>query len=716
MDFKDEILRELLSKPGMEALPIILDNWMTRKKNIEANCNCFNLLKQITSECNASLSPEHNELVNICGGLYQRGLFNLTWTMILDNFVEASTATSGGQKGGVKLQDMISYLFFAYTLLGVSEGIDYLPPAPSPYMSASNTEIQIPSSPDATPKPVRTIRNVQDLDLVRAETAEETVNKQLKNMPWLVDKEILIAKDVNVTQADAYEGLIEQLNEDIANAGSKAVTYCTSFAKKAEKKGYFTSTTDYDQLKKRTQELMIGPAPTATETLASYAFGMFSATPSPENLYSLTSGIAPPAGEEMAIRQALEEQEISKKISKTPFHEEIARSNKFMGQCVDISIPLFKITREGADNSINIYLQTKVGNAGTIELYKSLMDLEHDIKSKVVAGTKDDNSRLYETAQQLVEVITTGTVFVPIYSAPKSKNALTSSIVFATEASEAYKSAVFYLSFKDPRTEFESRDEIEIRKQTEARAAESRAQYFAEVSAPAKEVLTKLGHGAAKVAESLENVTEYAADKAEAGLARGIGIAGDAIFNVSDATLDVTGNVLHKGSSQAAGFINNLLMPVGAAIGLMGIAMILIVWFKKSMFTLKSNDPNTQQLINQVNALQAQIAAQGPAAAQPLALPAPPVSQLEAANKAAADAEAREHAAEAYLASNPNDPSAQTALHTAHQETVDAYKIAVQLSMKRPGGGTLKRKKRTRKQKRRNKNTKVKRRTSVRYQ
>ena len=729
MDVKNEILRELMLKPGMEVLPLILDNWMTRQKNIEANCNCFNLLKKITSECKPSLSSEHNELVNICGGLYQRGLFNLTWTMILDKFVQDSTSDSfGGQKGGVKLQNMISYLFFAYTLLGVSEGIDSLPPAPSPYMSASNIEVQLaPSNSNIVRKP---IRSVQDLELQRAEIAENELNEELKTASWVVDKEILIAANVIVTQADVYETMLGELNMDIAKAGAEAIKYCNTFSKKAERSGYFTSSTDYNRLKKRTEELITGPAPTATETFASYAFGLFSATPPPENLYSLTSGIAPPSGEEMAIRQALEEEEISKKINKSPFSEQNARSNKFMKQCMDIGIPQFTITTKKSqtgEDSLDIYLHTKVGNKGTVELYKSLMNFERDMQLNI-KEQDDEHSRLYGIAKQLKEVIETGTVFIPIYSAPKSKKALSASIAFTTEATESYKSAVSYLSYEDPAREFASRDLLKLRQEIEARAAENRAQYFAEVSAPVKEVLTNLGHGAVQIAKVGENVAEYAANAAEKSAATVIKVVGDAAYNASDAILDVTENSIDRGTNQVADGINNLLKPVAAGIGLMGIAMILTVWFKKSMLTLKSSDPNTQQLINQVNALQAQLAAAPsqplalPAAqgqlAQPLALPPAP-GQLplnrqwkQMLGETSADLLARrkllrEEASAAMKSQNTDNPVGQFDEATLAAARVNKYNS--------PGGGTLKRKKRTRKQKRKNKNTKVKRRTSVRY-
>ena len=603
-----------------------LNNWPTSNDNIKKTCQIFEALNKVSkSDLIVEGFDPNCEYYKLCAdyayvtqALIQRGIMNLTYYSLLDEFIKNKTHAKllgGVQDGGMKKKDLLNMILLSFLLLGVSEGSQSVNmDSTAIKTNTNNVDLSIfaSSNTDAI--------SIQDLNEMRKQTAKQQLNELIEIQPWNLDAlAITIATDISKEQAAFIKDRIDAFNSRLSSSSKTAREECMNLVQDSNRMGIFNNKLFIDEVEtlyeKETENATSGK--TSDNFQDATAYGVNAVT----NIYTAVSrGFEGKVTRENPIDTTDIFQKSYAIVANNRNRlyveqvEEFSMSSMYQYYCRSSPNPQFILNTSNEDDKYSIDMRTVFGNnnTGTLLLYH--FNTIQRIKSKM--SSVQETSQEFKSLQSLLEkmqvqiqLIESSALFAPLDSVSSTIISLENTVSEADTATKKYEDLVDNLLELFPITNTNFEKQQNLRKQENIYKKKARQQFLNEWQAFGNDIQehgNKVLEDAVKNAGKAANIVmEGVADVADDAVKNVIGVAdnaanklGDFGENVIDQGARVGKKALNEGVS-GLGILTNgiasnlkLLFPIIVSYG--GIAMgaaFFLIWFKKNIFTFSRNAP-----------------------------------------------------------------------------------------------------------------------------
>ena len=590
----DNFSRELL-----KCIITQIKNWPTAKRNIKKNCEIFKQLNEVTKGDLIVKGFDPNcEYYKLCANyafvtqaLIQRGLMNLTYYLLLDEFVNAKLS-GGGQDGGMNIKDLFHLILVSFFLLGRSEG--------SQSANVDSTAIKTNNDDNNISiftQPETVAQSLKELTEMRKFTAEKKLQQLIHHKPWsFVPNEITVATGITKEQAKFIEKKIGDLNSNLSSASNTAKQQCIQNVQISGELNVFNNDDFIKQVKEQ-YNANVKNAISAERTSDSIqditAYGINAATNAYTALYRGLEGNRP--GKNTIDETALFKQSYASIAENRNSHlieqlEGFETSFMYQLYCKSSPNPQFILKTYENDDGYSVNMSTIFGNDGTGTLLLYHFDTVQRIKMRMGVITKTDKEynhlkSLLEKMQTQIKLIESSALFAPLDIVSSSMISLENIIAEGDIATKKYEELVKNLleAFPISDLKFERHHEFEqlmfeqkqiVRKNV---LKEWAALIDVMEKGGAKLITDGVGNGAKVAGVLIEEVAGVANKATDEGA--------EILNNVAKGAVKVV-------STSAQGIADNLwlLLPLILTYG--GIAAataFFILFFKKSLFTFSTN-------------------------------------------------------------------------------------------------------------------------------
>lgn len=627
-----------------------IKNWPTRPLNLTKNCRIFDQLKEEDSGIVEGLSDECYELLCVSAyvrkALIQRGLMNIQYYILLDEAMkiqleQGKIGSKGGrkQKGGMKLRELLARLGLAFALLGSSEGISSgVELESSHYTEQPVVAFSSPLSPASSKK------EFQQGRLVAAE--KEIGTMVATTRPWLLpERSLTIATGVTDSQVNFFRTTIDNLNSRLASSAKDATVMCGEIASSASDADVFSNEAFVQKvLAIAGKKVAEGETKSTSE---GYQDNLAYATTGAMNIASrLSYGMVGYKASERQVdstavmKEAYEEVTMEMNMGRVAQVESFAYSHYYQQLCRATPKPSFQVSTEGD----TLYLKTSFGNNGTGTLLLAHMDTLERIKVKLVDAKLTEQNKgvlesLSERIQMEIKLIESSALFAPLDGLSPGLGAVQGVIGDGAVATARFEEIVNRIAEMLPISEAAARDLAAVRKSMFEMKQASRNQVASEwrvvisdsttaATAVLTDAVQNTADATAEVAATASGLGQVIFEKTGELLTTGVGAAG----NVLGAGLDQAGKAIDKAGDIATGLFDKAAGRILIGLGIAGVGAWIVLKFKRGMLSFDNGNGNgnaqqqqeMQALRDQVQQLlllqqQQQLAppAAQPAAAQP---------------------------------------------------------------------------------------------------
>ncbi len=660
-----------------------IKNWPTRPINLTKNCRIFDQLKEEDSGIVEGLSDECYELLCVSAyvrkALIQRGLMNIQYYILLDEAMkiqleQGKIGSNGGrkQKGGMKLRELFARLGLAFALLGSSEGIE-----------SSGVELESSHYTEqpvvAFSSPLSPASSKEEFQQGRLVAAEKEIGTMVaKTRPWLLpERSLTIATGVTDSQVDFFRTTIDDLNSRLASSAKDATVMCGEIASSASDADVFSNEAFVQKvLANAGKKIAEGETKSTSEgyqdKLAYVAQGTLNVASRVS--YGMVGYKAPErqVDSTAVMKKAYEEVTMEMNMGRVAQVESFAYSHYYQQLCRATPKPSFQVSTEGDA----LYLKTSFGNNDTGTLLLAHMETLERIKVKLADAKLTEQNKgvlesLSERVQMEIKLIESSALFAPLDGLSPGLGAVQGVIGDGTVATAKFEEIVNRIAEMLPISEAAARDLAAVRKSMFEMKQASRNQVASQWRVVISDSTTA---ATAVLTDAVQNTADATAEvvTAASGLGQAVvGAAGDVI----GAGLDEAGKVIDKTGDIAVGLFDKTAWRVLIGFGIAGVGAWIVLTFKRGMLSFGNGNGNGNAQHQQEMQLLRQQLQQLQQQQQQLA---PPVAQPTAAQP-----------------SNQGIEGMDALAHAASQSA--------------PLGGTLKRKKYSKKHSRKIKNRRVKR-------
>lgn len=553
-------------------LKIIMDTWPTSPKNLQHNCLLFENLNP--EGLLVDRLDENSDYYKFCVdysyatmGLKQRGLMNMTYYLLLDQFINTSKK---GQHGGVKLETLVKNIIVSFSLLGTSANLE-----------VSTTEQGHVSLLQDTRSPVG---NVKDIETYRMRTADLALQTLIKNEPWVFsEQDIVIATGLSPTQIDYFVDAMNDLNAQLASLSKDARNACVEIVSASEDKGVFTESEFYKSVVnevKKQEDLL-----TEKRTVDTIQDGLAALTNTA--LYATTSGVYGALGvrsndrtidPKEVIERAYDTVVRSRNLNLVGQVETFAYSMQYQKLCKATPNPRFIVDVD----KTTIKMKTHFGNAdtGALLMYhmatiqkidEKLLTIKDPIESKALTSLK-------ERIMMQKKIIESSSLFSPLEGIPGISN-LRETILDSHSSTRHFELLVNKLSEVFPISDEDFRNNALIKKQMTEQKSAQRKQVLQEWALLAKDVgagaTTILTDAVGNVADATTKIIDHAGDVLDTGI--------NNVEKIGVKTVNAAGTILEAGVDQTLDSFWKIFPTLVTIVGFMGAIAVFFVWFKRAM-------------------------------------------------------------------------------------------------------------------------------------
>ena len=562
-------------------LLILMENWPTSHTNLHSNCRIFENLNPeglLVDGLN-----EHSDYYKLCVdfsyvtmGLKQRGLMNMTYYLLLDNFIKISKR---GQRGGVKLETLVKSIVVAFSLLGSSANLEVAT------KEGRVSLLQDTSSP---------VNDVKELEKFRIRNADLALQTLIKNEPWSSEQDVIIASELSSEEIRYFVNAMNDLNAQLASLSKEAGNACVEIVSATEDKGVFTESEFYANVVKeaKRQETML----TEKRTADTIQDGLAAITNTA--LYASTSGVYGALGyrsndrsidQKELIDRAYDTVVSNRNLNLVGQVETFAYSMQYQKLCKATPSPRFIVDVD----KTTIKMKTRFGNSDTGALLMYHMATIQRIDEKLLTIKDSIELNALKSLKERItiqkKIIESSSLFSPLDGVP-GISTLRETIIDSYSSTRHFEILVNKLSDVFPITDEDFKNNALIKKQMSEYKSTYRKQILQDWTLLAKDV----GTGATTI------LTDAVGNLADASNK----IIGHA-ESIATTTLDATGNVLDTGihhvgrvgvnTVNAAGHIVDagvdktletfwkIFPALAIFVGFMGAVSIFVVWFKRAM-------------------------------------------------------------------------------------------------------------------------------------
>jgi len=641
------------------ALANQIKNWPTRPLNLTKNCRIFDQLKEDDSRIVEGLSDECYELLCVSAyvrkALIQRGLMNIQYYILLDEAMkiqleQGKIGSKGGrkQKGGMKLRELLARLGLAFALLGSSEGISSTESSGVELESSHYTEQPVV----AFSSPLSPASSKEEFQQGRLVAAEKEIGTMVASTrPWLLpERSLTIATGVTDSQVDFFRTTIDDLNSRLASSAKDATVMCGEIASSASDADVFSNEA-FVQKVLAIAEKKVAEGETKS-TSEGYQDKVAYVTTGAMNVASrLTYGMVGYKASERQVdstavmKEAYEEVTMEMNMGRVAQVESFAYSHYYQQLCRATPKPSFQVSTEGD----TLYLKTSFGNNDTGTLLLAHMDTLERIKVKLADAKLTEQNKgvlesLSERIQMEIKLIESSALFAPLDGLSPGLGAVQGVIGDGTVATAKFEEIVNRIAEMLPISEAAARDLAAVRKSMFEMKQASRNQVASEwrvvisdsttaATAVLTDAVQNTADATAEVAATASGLGQVILEEGGELFTTGVGVAGD----VLGAGLDEAGKAIDKTGDIATGLFDKVAGRILIGLGIAGVGAWIVLTFKRGMLSFGNGNGNgnaqqqqemqalrdqVQQLLllqQQQQQLPAQPAAAQPAAAQPIA-------------------------------------------------------------------------------------------------
>ena len=565
-----------------------INNWPTTPNNIKHNCELFENLNP--NGLLVSGLDENSDYYKLCRdyayisqALKQRGLMNMSYYLSLDKLFNSNDENETELKpmvGGVKFQDLMIGTLTSFSLMAKTEGQH----SGNQNVIANKNDSNSLFLPSEAP-----VENRQQLNDYRKKEAQKQFDSLMQIQPWIFPEiQITIADNLTQQQMEYYTSYVSDLNLSLQSLSRDATYHCSSIAGRAETMGVFSNEDLYKKIAEVAEAIEAKQTEKRTaETLQdalSYLGRAVHAVGS--SVVSGTQGVASAerqinSTEALNLAYQLVSDEINQGlIGQT---ESVSYSMQYQALCrTGTPSPRFILESSNTNSLYSIKFSSRFGNHATSTLLifhiKTIEKINLKMQSLDNSTPEFRNLKsLKERMQIEKQLIESSILFAPLDFVGGIEG-FSNIIAQGKKASLRFGSLVKQMSEYLPITEEDFRYSMELDKKIETMREEVRQQiisgWISLIETSQKTATSVLGNTIKNVAEVGVNAMQSMED---VGI-KTVQSTGNIVKKATDTTLDLFEETFWR-------FAPIILILLGSS----GLAMYMMVWFKKNM--MASNNP-----------------------------------------------------------------------------------------------------------------------------